>query len=169
MTPHCLPPSSPRYHRAPLHPPTPLRPGGHTHSIIRSHCSASSVQQPPHPLANGTNLYSLSALMSSHAERWPYHRASGSHHLSPSPAACQARRDDGQAESVQERGWMWWRRCTLVSIFIWTLVTPDRCPLVQNRANNTNRRCWGIYDWNPNHTYHQWLFSRPQTGALNTF
>lgn len=33
----------------PLHPPTPLRPGGHTHSIIRSHCSASSVQPPPPP------------------------------------------------------------------------------------------------------------------------
>lgn len=60
---------------------------------------------PPPPsspplFANGTNLYSLSALMSSHAERWPYHRASGSYHLSPSPVACQARRADGPAERV---------------------------------------------------------------------
>ncbi|TNN45724.1 hypothetical protein EYF80_044075 [Liparis tanakae] len=60
-----------------------------THSIIRSHCSAPPfrcpIPPPPTPLANGTNLYSLSALMSSHAEKRPYHIASGSHHLSPSP------------------------------------------------------------------------------------
>lgn len=63
----------------PLHPPTqalPQWPRGLTRSIIRSHCRA----PPPHP--NGINLYSLSALMGSHAGRWPYHKASGSHHLS---------------------------------------------------------------------------------------
>lgn len=89
----------------PLHLPAPLRPEGLTHSIIRSHCSAPPLlcpTAPPH--TNGTNLYSLSALMSSHAERWPYHRASGSNHLSPSPAACQTHRVDGQAKRVQRVG-----------------------------------------------------------------
>lgn len=80
---------------------------GQNRFIIRSHCSALPLLCPPptpsHP-ANGSNLYALSALMSSHAERWPYHWASGSHHLSPSPAACQAQCVDGQAGRLQEWG-----------------------------------------------------------------
>lgn len=93
----------------PLHPPPqkkpiPFRPVVLARSIIRNHCSAPPLLHPPNPpVANGTNLYSLSVLMSPHAEKWPYHRPSGSHHLSPSPVGCQAQSADGQAEW----GWGW--------------------------------------------------------------
>lgn len=84
--------------------PLPFRPGVLTRSIIRNHCSAPPLIHPPTPVANGTNLYSLSVLMSPHAEKWPYHRPSGSHHLSPSPVGFQAQCADGQTET--EWGWV---------------------------------------------------------------
>lgn len=95
VTPH-------RRHLVTTVPRAPVDLGRLTHYIIRSHCRAPPLLHPHPLLANGINLYSLSALMSSHAERWPYHRASGSRHLSLSPAPCQVRRADGQAERVRE-------------------------------------------------------------------
>lgn len=65
-------------------PPTPpFTTWGLTSAIIRSHCNALARLHPLPLLTNGTNLYWLSAPMSSHAERWPYRRASGFHQLSP--------------------------------------------------------------------------------------
>lgn len=88
----------------PHHTPADPGGGGLKRSIISSRSSATPPPPSTSPLANGTNLYSLSDLMSSHAERWPYQRASGSHHLSPSPVACQAQHADGQAEGVRRWG-----------------------------------------------------------------
>lgn len=117
----------------PLCPTALLSTWGFNHSIIRSHCGALPLFCPTAPHANGTNLYSLSALMSSHAERLPYHKASGSHHLSPSPADYQAQHCDWHVERV--RGWVW--RWTLVFVFMLTLVTEDRCALARNQFNKT--------------------------------
>lgn len=72
------------------------RPGVLTRSIIRIHREPYPSPSPGHSFANGTNLYSLSDQMSSHAKRWPYHGASGNHQLS-SVLACQATNADGQA------------------------------------------------------------------------
>lgn len=85
--------------------PLPSDLGCSPRTIIRNHCSAPPPSTQPPPFVNGTNLYSLSVLMSSHAEKWSYHRPSGSHHLSPSPVGWQAQFADGQAE--RESGWGW--------------------------------------------------------------